>query len=161
MTDSKGTAYERLCHELVAGILKGTPLQDYVINSGARNRIAGASGYRHQIDLSLAGKGQLFVFELKCLEKSIGVAEVLVLAARLSDISAALPDQKVIALIVSTKRPSRNVFPLAHHFGLQVEIVENLSSYGISFANQHFIGHVEKANAQDHCDAEVIRGNRG
>jgi hypothetical protein len=159
MSDLKGTAYEALCHDLVAGITRGTPLQDYILKSGARNRVAGASGYKHQIDLSLVGEERLFLFELKCLYKSIGVAEILILAARFSDISAAFPGHKVLASIVSTKRPSKNVFPLSRQFGLCVDVVENLNSYGLSFANQHFVGHVEKAHAQDHCDAKVIRGN--
>lgn len=159
MSNIKGYAYEALCHELVAGIMRGTPLQNYLLKSGAKNRILGASGYKHQIDLSLIGEGRVFIFELKCLEKSIGVAEILVLAGRLNDISANFHGHSVNATIVSTKKPSKNVTPLARQFGLQVDIVEDLNSYGLSFANQHFIGHAEKITAQSYGDAEIIRGN--
>jgi hypothetical protein len=161
MSHSKGTAYEKLVHELVTAITRGTPLSEYAIGSGLSNRIPGASGYKHQIDLSLAGSGQLHLLELKCLHKSVGVCAMLVLAARFADISAARPDQKVFARIVSLKRPSRNVMPLARQFGIGVDIVEDLQSYGLSFASQHFVGHVERANAQAHQHAEIIRGSGG
>ena len=156
MSTAKGTAYERLVHELVTAIARGTAISDYRINFGASHRIAGASGFKHQVDLSLAGNAELYLLELKCLEKSIGVCEMLVLAARFADISAANPAQKVFATIVSRKRPSRNVMPLARHFGIRVDIVEDLRSYGLSFSSQHFVGHVERANAQDSQDAETV-----
>ena len=51
--------------------------------------------------------------------------------------------------------------PLARHFGIDVDVVEDTRSYGLSFADQHFMGHVERANAQDHQDATVTRAGEG
>ena len=107
----------------------------------------------------MLGENQLFIIELKNLNKSIGVAEILVLAARFIDITAAQPNTKVRASIISTKKSSRNVLPLAKQFGLIVNIVEDLNSYALSFYNQQFIGHVERVDLSEQSDATVIRGN--
>lgn len=159
MSHSKGTTYEGLVHALVTTITRETPLSKYAIGYGPSNRVAGASEYRHQIDLSLEGNGHLHLLELKCLKKSIGVSEILILAARFADISAARADQKTLATIVSLKKPSRNVIPLARHFGISVDVVEDMQSYGLSFATLHFVGHVERVTAQDQQDATVIRSS--
>ena len=154
-----GPAYEKLVAQLVSGLLRGAAMNGHALSSGAKNRVAGLSGYKHQIDLSVAGPGTLYLFELKCLQRSIGVEEVLVLAGRQSDIAAANPSLKVLASMVSLMRPSRNVPALAMQFGFQLEIVENLASYGISFAGNHFVGHVERLEAIDTMDAVLTRGN--
>lgn len=156
-----GPAYEKLVADLLAGLRKGTALDGYAQGSGSANRFRGASGYRHQIDLSLSGPSELYIFELKCLEKSIGVAQVLVLAGRLADISAAHPNQDVQATMVSLKRPSRNAPSLAAQFKIKLEVVENLQSYGLSFSRHHFVGHVEHLGFSDDMDLEVVRRSGG
>ena len=154
-----GPAYERLVDELLSGLRRGTPLDSFHQGSGAKNRIQGASGYKHQIDISVGNATDLYLFELKCLQKSIGVQEVMVLAARFADISHAMPACRVHASMVSLKRPSRNVPNLAAHFKIKVEVIEDLLSYGVSFSGHHFVGYVERIHATDHMDAEVIRAN--
>jgi hypothetical protein len=98
------------------------------------------------------------LLELKCYEKAVGVEEALVLAARRLDIADANKGHDVVAILLSTKNPSRNVPPLCRHFGLKLDIVEDALSYGLSFADSHFIGHVERAHAVDVQDAVVVRG---
>jgi hypothetical protein len=153
-----GADYEELFAALVRGLRQGSSLAHFHQASGTGNRHAGASGYRHQIDLSLASPSDLYLFELKCLNRSIGVEEVLVLASRRADIAAANPGVTVHASMVSLRRPSKNVPRLAGHFQLELAIVEDIHSYGVSFSGSHFVGHVERANATDSCDAVVTRG---
>ena len=153
-----GANYEELFAALVRGLRQGSPLAHFHQASGRSNRHVGASRYPHQIDLSVASPTDLYLFELKCLNKSIGVEEVLVLASRRADIAAANPSLTVHASMVSLRRPSRNVPKLALHFQLELAIVEDIHSYGVSFSGNHFIGHVERANATDSCEAVVSRG---
>lgn len=48
------TEYEQLVEEIANGIIKSaSDLQNLVVASGRKNRIIGASGYSHQIDVSL------------------------------------------------------------------------------------------------------------
>ena len=154
-----GPTYEKLVAQLVAGLLSGTAMSHYTIASGAGNKILGASGYKHQIDLSVTDSKTIYFFELKCLQRSIGVEEILVLASRQADILANNPNLQVFSSMVSMRRPSRNVPGLAKQFGIQVEVVQDLTSYGISFSGSHFVGHVEKLMATDSMDAEVVRAN--
>ena len=161
MPKTKGSTYESLVDELVSGIRHKTTLEGYVQGSGPGNRIAGASGYRHQIDLSVLGPKDLFLFELKCWHLAVGVSEVLVLAARLNDIAAAYPSRTVHASMVSLRQPSRNVPPLARHFRVHIEVVTDLKSYGITFAKQAFVGHHEGLQVGSYMDAEVVRRDGG
>ncbi len=56
----KGVEYESLIDELVRGLRYGTSLEsDYRQGQGAKNRIAGASGYKHQIDVSIHGENDI------------------------------------------------------------------------------------------------------
>ena len=158
MPKLSGADYEKLVHELVSTFRQAPGMENYAIGAGTRNRMVGASGYRHQIDLSLESSERIFLLELKHYLSSVGVAELLVLAARLQDISAANKHKLVRALLVSKRKPSRNVPPLAQFFSVQVEVVESAHAYGLSFANLHFVGITEAANATDSCDAVVIRG---
>lgn len=153
-----GPEYEKLLRELVVTFTKTRGMERYVIGAGPRNRIAGASAYRHQIDLSLESEERLFLLELKHFLSPVGVAELLVLAARLRDIAAASPSKHVHASLVSKRKPTRNVPPLAEFFGIQIEVVESLQAYALTFANLHFFGITESAHARDSCDAEVVRG---
>ena len=155
MNTTVGTRYERLALELVEQLRLNSALSTLEPSSGATNRIRGASGFPHQIDLSLSDSGRLFLFELKCYTKAIGVEQLLVLASRRADIAAAFPRKTVLASLVSKLQPSRNVRPLAKHFGIEVRVVESLHSYSLSFAGDHFIGHHEQAHASD--SVSVVR----
>lgn len=91
MNTRKGAAYEALVSQLAYTICQGTPLQAYMHRSGSPNRVPGASGFEHQIDLSLLGPDQLFLVELKCLNKPVGVEEVLVFASRYRGLIPTMP----------------------------------------------------------------------
>ena len=155
MTTLSGTQYEVLARDLITTLAVSGALVGYEVGFGPKNRLLGASGYAHQIDLSLLGPQRLFLLELKHFKNPIGVAEILVIASRNLDISAAYSNRVVSASLVSTQRPSRNVPPLARFFGVRLEIVENMQSYGLSFAHEHFVGHVEAIALSDSCDASV------
>jgi len=149
MNSTVGTRYERLARELVEQLRLSSALSGLEVGSGGTNRIRGASGFPHQIDLSLSDSTRLFLFELKCYTKAVGVEQLLVLASRRADIAAAYPNKTVTASMVSKLQPSRNVPPLAKHFGIDVRVVESLHSYSLSFAGDHFVGLHEQAHATD------------
>ena len=79
--------YEKLVADIVLGMRQSAPeLAMLSLGAGRANRILGASGYNHQIDVSLTGPGGKFLLECKKWNKRAGVESVLVLAARASDI---------------------------------------------------------------------------
>ncbi|WP_284308824.1 hypothetical protein [Hydrogenophaga electricum] len=136
----KGSDYEHLVNKLIAGLREGANLTNFEQRYGATNRIKGASGYKHQIDVSLLGHSDLFLFEAKCLKRVLGVQEVLIMGARLTDISAAFPNHRVHASVISMKHVSRNAQPIADHFNVKIDWISDVKNYGITFANQHLVG---------------------
>lgn len=154
-----GLAYEELVSTLLDGLRRGTPLHGYTQHAGARNRIIGASGYAHQIDVSVCNSTNMYLFEAKCLHRPIGVNGLLVMAARKADIAEAFPNINIHASMLSTKQATKNVPALAKYFSINVDIIENLYNYGVSFSNTHFIGFRETAIASSSMDAEVIPKN--
>ena len=156
MNTTVGTYYERLAAELISQLQKSPALANCLVGTGGSNRVSGASGFRHQIDLSLTDDSRLFLIELKCYRKAVGVEQLLVLAARKQDIQAANPGKRVYASLVSTKQPSRNVPALARHFDVDVKVVESLSSYSLSFGGDHFAGLHEVAHASDTISIERL-----
>jgi len=156
-----GHEYESLVSSLVTTLVQNTPLRGHEIGTGRQNRIAGASGYRHQIDLTLRHQHSLFLVETKHWTRSVGVGAILVLASRVEDIRKQLPSTAVQASIVSTKHATRGAKPLAAHFEIKIDVVSSIKEYALQFADQLFIGMHERATATDISDAEVVRAVRG
>jgi len=154
-----GANYELLARKLIDSLQASGQLAEYEGGSGPRNRMAGASGYKHQIDLSLQSEKALFLLELKYLGKPVGVAELLILASRKADLEARFAPTPVHASLVTTMKPSRNVRPLAAHFGVNIDFVADLSSYALTFDLNRFLGHVESAQAADIVSASFIPAN--
>jgi hypothetical protein len=153
MNQLSGRSYEELVRHLVAGLMATPGLEAFSLNHGPKNRVQGKSGYRHQIDVSLENEEQLFLLELKCLRRRAGVNDLLVLAARQRDIAEAHPVKSVSASLVSTKPVSRNVITLAKHFGVNVETVEDMHSYAMSFGRHRYIGIHEHVHLSERSDA--------
>ena len=157
MSGNKGSNYENLVSRLIDGLRSGVDLSSFEQKSGATNRIKGASGYKHQIDVSLLGPSQLYLFEAKCLERVLGVQEVLVMGARLADISAAFPNHQVHASVISMKHVSKNATPLAKHFRVNIDWISDVRNYGITFARRHLVGWSETVGIGCKMEIEVIR----
>ena len=77
--------YEDLVGE-IAGKLARRLGDEAEVQKGRDNRIEGASGFAHQIDVSVQVGGGLHLMECKLWRKKVGVEPVLVLAARVTDI---------------------------------------------------------------------------
>jgi hypothetical protein len=119
-----GSEYESLVQDLIRKLKNDIPpLSNAIVNHGKKNSkslnlILGKSGYRHQIDVSLSTKDHLILIECKCLNRLIGVAEMLVLASRLADIRELESEggREVSALIISKKGASGPAIRLSRHF---------------------------------------------
>lgn len=124
--------YEQLAADIARSIIEAAPeLRDLDCRSGNRNRLRGASGYSHQIDVSLRGAKELYLIECKRWQKRIGVSEILVLAARGSDIAEAVTDLGIKTVIVSTQHASSGAIKLASHFNVNIEIVKSKMEFGM------------------------------
>lgn len=124
--------YEQLVAEIAAGICAGAPkLKGLVPGFGSKNRLVGASGYKHQIDVSLQAGKKIFLIECKRWEKKIGVPEVLILAARVGDIHDAQPGASIQGILASKVGASKNAKTLADYWGIQLEVIRSANEFGL------------------------------
>ena len=74
------------------------------VGHGTKNRLCGASGYSHQIDVSVQGARDVLLVECKCWRKIVSTESVLTFAARVCDLRRSLPKETTIhAALVTTK----------------------------------------------------------
>ena len=153
--------YEQLVSEIVNEICThAPPLAGVSAKYGKANKIPGRSGYKHQIDVSLSTNKDLYLLECKRWKDAVGVAEVMVLAARMNDVADANREIRVHSILASTKRASRGARALAAHFGVQLEIVESPLQFGMQVGKFISVGLHISAVASDSIDVEVRKKPR-
>lgn len=128
--------YEVLLADIVKGMQESSPgLSGEVVGCGRKNRIPGASGYKHQIDVSLdlsyKELNKFFIIECKRWKEKIGAAPILVLASRTKDIQEIHPSCTVTSIMASVEGVTGPGCKLAEHFGIQIEIVKSGHEFGL------------------------------
>lgn len=155
--------YEQVVHDLTKGLcesLKSGDLLSLQISYGRTNRIKGASSFLHQIDVSLVDDKRMFLIECKCKllsARKVDASDVLAFAARKIDIRECHPSLKVYAILVSLEVPTMPAKVLAKHFGIEIEVVKSVRSYGMRLGKYAFNGISESARATDRVFDTVIR----
>jgi hypothetical protein len=147
--------YEDLVHELVARL--GVATGESALRKGRTNLIPGASGFEHQIDVSIHLPRKLVLMECKYIRRPVEVHHALVLAARLADVRQAHPDHVVSGSLVSTKSVRVGAYKIAKHFGFSVDLVQSLDEYAVTIANTHHLGEVIRAHLVDACEGEIVK----
>jgi hypothetical protein len=131
--------YERLVRDLVEKLPHvSKALGDTLIAGGHQNKIMGASGFPHQIDVSLKTNRTLLLFECKYWADSVDVEPILVLTSRVADIRAANADLKVEAGVVSTKPATSGAQVIACYFGVQLDVVSTPREYALRVRERFF-----------------------
>jgi hypothetical protein len=149
--------YEQLVRQLVGALKQSVPpLSHAVVCGGSSNRLPGASGFQHQIDVSLSYAGWLVLVECKYWRRSVGAEAVLVAASRLSDIQAAMPSTNVCATIVSKKRATRGAQLIAKRFGVSLDTVTSPTRYGVRLGKNVFVTAEDSITLSDSVTAEVV-----
>ena len=83
------TEYERLIERIVEHMFEEINALDASnVCSGRKSHVDGASGFRHQIDVQIREKSDLYLIECKCWNRRISVDSVLAFVGRLKDIEA-------------------------------------------------------------------------
>ena len=151
------TEYEELVQALVQGF--GIAYGHSSIRGGKSNLIKGASGFAHQIDVSIHLPKEIVLIECKRLNRRVQVNHALTLAARLLDIREANPTRRVSASLVSMDSVAIGCFKIASHYGLSVDQVMGLDEYAITILQRHHIGLSEAVQATDVAD--ILVNGRG
>lgn len=149
--------YERVVADIVQGICAAAPeLKGLTLGFGRNNRHAGASGYRHQIDVSLTGERHIYLIECKRWEAKIGVEEVMVLAARGTDIAQAHDNVTLHAVLASKVGATRGAITLAQHFRIQLETVRSAQEFGFRIGKNARVGVVDRLVITDYACAHIV-----
>ena len=150
--------YEALVRDVVhefTAVAEG--LGQCKVTGGAQNRVAGASGFAHQIDVAVRRSTDLLLVECKYWKDPVDVEPVLVLAARIADVSGNAPGTAVHGSIVSTQEPTAGAKVLAAHFGISINTVLSLHEYALRVFNHFFAGVSDGLNLADSVKIEVVR----
>lgn len=136
--------YEKVVSDIASGIQRGAAdLSDFRIGFGSTNRIQGASGYRHQVDVSLVGPANVYLIECKLWGRKVGVGEALTLAARAADVRGLSRSTEVQCILASNAGLTRGAKKIAAHFGIQVEAVKSASEFGFKLGKNIHLGLVD------------------
>lgn len=152
----KPTDYEDLVAELAVNLVSRSNSYPLVrIDSGRTNRIAGASGFKHQIDVSVSDPSRRLLIECKYWKKRIDPEACLAFAARVFDIRDANKGRNVTGRIVTTCSVTNGVHQLADYFDLGVDRILSAQEYAIRIWNLVGIGLSEGAVAGDTFIANI------
>src|SRR5207253_45962 len=114
----KPADYEAIVARLADSIYRAVENpSDVEVRHGSKNRWPGQSGYRHQIDVSVANPSNVLVVECKDWSRPISVDHVLTFAARLGDISAS--DLREVNAVMATRSGlQKGADTVATYFGI-------------------------------------------
>ena len=146
-------------HALASKLTHTTATLQYHKTHDARNREAGASGFKHQIDVTIKAPDFLLLIECKHLARPIGASTVLVLASRFADIKAANLSTNVYASVVSMQVPTKGAVRLASSFGVDLHVVASIEDYALRIGFQYFFGVRDDARGSETISIEK-RGSK-
>jgi hypothetical protein len=150
------TDYEKLVAELAHNLVSKSNSNPLVeIGWGSKNRIAGASGFKHQIDVSVSDPIRTLLIECKYWKRPINAEASLAFAARVIDIGDNDKKREVRGRIVTTYSVTNGVHQIANYFNLGVDRVLSAQEYSMRIWNRVGIGLAEGARAGDTFTANV------
>jgi hypothetical protein len=151
--------YEELVSRVAQKVRDGMPrLQSSAIGFGQTNRIQGASGYHHQIDVSVEAASVLLLVECKCWQTGVDTVNTLAFCARCIDITARLDNQKkVVAALAAMKGYDPGAVQLANFFGVKLWKVMNEQEFVCRVMEVVSVGLVNHAGVFDRVLVKVVR----
>ncbi len=147
--------------EFIAGLARTLlqPPSSLDVSSGLRNHIRGASGVRHQIDVSFEDATepvpQLVLVECKHLNEPVKLAHVKVLKATIDDIAGAVGGHHtVVGILVSRKGAQRGAAEYARHYSVEIQQIESQREYDFAYRRWRVSGRAGAAHGGGHATAE-------
>ena len=124
--------YEKLVATIAESVAKQFE-SSAAVAWGRRNLWLGASGFEHQIDVSVKGQTRVLLVECKYWSECIPVQAALVLVARLADIRPKI-HLPVEGAIISTVGFDPGVKQISDHFGIHYDIVRSVEEWAFKYA---------------------------
>jgi len=135
--EMKSDEYENLVKQLFGSLVEaveGLPADS--IQCGRPSRETGASGYRHQIDVSVRTATELHLIECKYWKRRVTPEALLSFAARLHDIREANPGCAVKGAVATTKSHSEGVGMLAQYFDVTLQRIASAHEFAFIYKSK-------------------------
>ena len=132
--------YEKLTKAIVGEVKKVSPnLEKAVINHGTKNKIEGASGFSHQIDVSIEIPNEkLFLIECKRYRSKVRLSDMLILIARIDDICKN-KKTKVIGIFFTTMGYTKPARKIGNYYNIELNTVKNIEHFAVQVAGNLFV----------------------
>ena len=125
------------------------------MRSGRSNRIAGASGFLHQIDVSVHTETDLVLYECKYWGVNVDPEAVLAFAARGGDIQRAHPHYAVSLNVVVSQALSPGAQQLAQAFGIKCFVVKSAAEFRVGYKTDWAAGTVDQVTLTESAKADL------
>lgn len=119
-----------LAEEIVAAV-EGD--EDHSVGCGSKNRVEGASGHEHQIDVSVNGPDYLYLAECKCWNSKVPVEMVLAFLGRVVDIRELPTIRRMIPTVVTTMGFQSGCQKIADQHGITLDVVRNEREFAMKY----------------------------
>ena len=137
---TKSEKFEKLTKRIAKEICKtARNLDNAKIRQGPKNKIKGNSGYKHQIDVSIATNDLRVLIECKKYKDKVGLSDMLVLITRVNDIQKKYSEFKVIGVFFTTKGFTRNAVTLANAYKIEYNTAKSIKNFAIHIAGNVLI----------------------
>jgi hypothetical protein len=153
--------YEELVSRLASKLQSQMPaLAGGAVAFGPTNRIEGASGYLHQIDVSVDTHAVLLLLECKYWQRPVDTVGMLAFCARHVDIKAKVNEQKnVMAALATINGFDPGAEQLAKFFAVELWHVLNENEFVCRVGCAVSVGVVDHLSFSDRVVATVQRGS--
>jgi len=133
--------YEKVVHDIAAALYEvAENMQAEKLGYGSSNKLAGISGFNHQIDVSIASKNDLILIECKRWNQRVEVPAFLTFLARILDIKAQETRRAVHPIVVTTIGFEEGVRTLANYYKIQLQVVRSASEFAMKYKNVATLG---------------------
>ena len=127
--------YEQTISEIAQSIYERveglTPKQ---VKYGKKNRWLGASGYKHQIDVSIQSRHDLILVECKYWDRNVPSEAVITFFGRIYDIRQTI-NSRIHPVIATKMGFQRGAKLLAKHYHIDLQVIPSARVFGFMYKN--------------------------
>lgn len=129
------TDYEKVVAEIAKSLVRQVEgRDDPPIGWGPTNKIQGASGHKHQIDVSYNDPaGNLFLVECKYWNSLVEAGGVLTFLGRIVDIKKARPSATVLGAMATTIGYQSGALLIANYWRIDPQLVRSPDDFGMKY----------------------------
>ncbi len=125
------------------------------VRGGPKNLIPGASGFRHQVDVSVHTEKDLILYECKYWGGNVDPEAILALAARGIDIQGAHPNQLVVLNIVVSHDLTSGAQLLAQEFKIGCHVAKSAAEFRVGYKTDWAAGAIDNMALSETAHAEL------